>query len=316
MFEKFQTAVRNAYLDIKNNGELHFDRAWPSPGELKIWCLNCYLQGLSKEDELVFIRFFNREQSAKELPVLIENFDLDKLRPLRNFISGETQRRPDENIVKLLAVLINFTPRPYRASDWDEQTYPIDTTKNKENDSEISTVSDDLPKEKIEDYNEEKKEIQIAQLTEQIRPGGKTEATADTIFPPSEKKKSANKTIVYALSSLVFIISVCVVLYNMNTPADCMSWNGEKYVKVDCQNSAQPYQIVGLNKTKLEHFHKITRPDTLNYNDVGKVWYSKIDNRIEFFTYPGHHPIHYEKSLKAATKHIIENYAGANVKNE
>ncbi len=315
MFEKFQMAVRNAYLDQKHNGELHFDRSWPSPGELRSWCLHCYLSGLNKEDEFIFIRFFNREQSDKGLPVLIENFDIDKLRPLRNFISGDTRRRPDENIVKLLAVLINFTPRPYRAADWDEKAYSAEIEKNPENNSEISSLSDNRPLEKLQGYDEEKKEVQIVELIAQAEPDGKTDAT-EALSPASEKKRPLNKTIVYTLSSLTIVVLFCVVFYNIGTTTDCMCWNGEKYMEVDCQDSAQPYQIIGLNKNKMEHFHKITRPDTLNYNDVGKVWYSKIDNRVEFFTHPGYHPVHYGKSLKAATKHIIENYAGVAAKKE
>src|SRR5690606_6119169 len=86
-------------------------------------CLERYLQGLSPEDESVFIYFFNRERSVKDLASLIESFDLDKLRPLRNFISGDTQKRPDESIVKLLAVLIDFKPRPYNASHCDGRVY-------------------------------------------------------------------------------------------------------------------------------------------------------------------------------------------------
>lgn len=314
MFEKFQSAVRNAYLDLKNSGELDFDREWPSPGELKSLCLSCYLRGLSKEDETVFIRFFNREQSTKELPVLIEQFDLDKLRPLRNFISGDTQKRPDENIVKLLAVLINFKPRPYRATDWDDQVYSVGSKKELENQSTTASVPTDLPVD-ILDSLEVEKEIQVEKVGDDVHQEEKSEKKYDIITQTSIKKKSNNKTIVYALGIFVIIVVCCVVFFNIDTP-DCMCWNGERYVEVDCQDRAQPYQVVGLNKNKLVHFRKITRQDTLNFEDVGKVWYSKIDNRLEFFTYPGHHPVHYEKSLKAATKHIIENYAGVNAKSE
>lgn len=44
-------------------------------------------------------------------------FNSDKFRPLRNFIIGETQQ-PAEKAIKLLAVLINLEPRPYKSSDW------------------------------------------------------------------------------------------------------------------------------------------------------------------------------------------------------
>lgn len=118
MFEQFQWAVRNAYLALKNNKELPFDREWPSPGELKKWCLMAYSKGLSKDDAVIFSRFFNHNKTNDDMSTAISNLDVDKLRPLRNFIIGETNRRPDENLVKLLAVLIDFRPRPYTPQDW------------------------------------------------------------------------------------------------------------------------------------------------------------------------------------------------------
>jgi len=123
MFERFQLAVRNAYLDLKNKNELHFGREWPSTGMLKNWCLTVYNTGISKEDELIYNRIFNQTANQDCLETAIKNYDPDKFRPLRNFIIGETKGRPDENLVKLLAILIDFNPRPYHAKDWEDQDY-------------------------------------------------------------------------------------------------------------------------------------------------------------------------------------------------
>ena len=133
MFEKFQLAVRNAYLDLKKNNKLRFDREWPSPGELKDWCLVVYSKGISKDDETIFTRFFNRDNSDDTIETSIRNIDLDRLRPLRNFIIGETNRRPDENLVKLLAILIDFSPRPYRLQDWIIDQNPENSDVNIDN---------------------------------------------------------------------------------------------------------------------------------------------------------------------------------------
>lgn len=300
MFEKFQMAVRNAYLDLKNEGRLHFDREWPSPGELKSWCLTCLVQGLNTDDKLVFMRFFNSEQTAADLADLIESFDLDKLRPLRNFISGETQRRPDEKIVKLLAVLIDFKPRPYNASHWKESTYTDNLNQSEGNPTTekfppVSPISDIETEPNVSD--EEKALIESG--------------TADK--PKSSLKEWMNgipkaKTLLYTGGGLT-LLTLFFVVYKIITPADCMCWNGVRYVEVDCQDKGQPYQIIGLDQNKLAHFQKITRPDTLTYEDIGQVWYSKINNEVEFFTHPGHHPVQHGRSLKAATRHIIVRYA-------
>lgn len=121
MFENFQKAVRDAYLRQKNNHQLDFSREWPSPGNLRRWCLKCYRGGLSKEDQEVFVNFFDYFRRHDSLDSCIRNFDLDKFKPLRNFIAGTTLRRPDENLVKLLAVLVDLRPRPYRRQDWTEE---------------------------------------------------------------------------------------------------------------------------------------------------------------------------------------------------
>ena len=67
--------------------------------------------------------------------------------------------------------------------------------------------------------------------------------------------------------------------------------------------------VIPLDRDRLENFQKIQRLDTLNLEDVNKVWYSKVNNEVEFFTAPGLHPEHQERGLKLATKYIIEKYA-------
>lgn len=305
--------MRNAYLDLKNEGDLHFDRACPSPGELRSWCLKRYLENLNHDDEKVFIDFFNSGKSSKDLSHLIEKFDLDKLKPLRSFINGDTKKRPDENIVKLLAILIDFKPRPYKAYHWGEHIYPGDLNDGKENSLASSSDSDGSSAESPSTDGAEK-EDGTPKAIEQAEVENK-EYKEDTLKPIEIKGRSKHNKLLYAGVGLV-IVTVLFAVYNIFTPADCMCWNGERYVEVDCQDKGQPYQVIGLDKNKLVHFQKITRPDTLNHDDVGKVWYSKINNEVEFFTYPGHHPVEYGRSLKAATEHIINRYAGERATDE
>lgn len=112
----------------------------------------------------------------------------------------------------------------------------------------------------------------------------------------------------YPYGGLIIVI-IAIVIYSFINK-ECMCWNGERYKEVDCKNNIQANEIIALNEDKLHNFQKIMRPDTLSKADVGKVWYSKIDNEVEFFTHSGYHPVHSKKPLKAATEHIINTWAG------
>lgn len=139
---------------------------------------------------------------------------------------------------------------------------------------------------------------------------GSTEVntTAVSALSPIKGKTFFRNKTYYPYGGLVIVIIAIVIFSFINK--ECMCWNEFKYIKVDCRDKTQPNQIVGLNEDKLHNFEKIRKPDTLSKADVGKVWYSKIDNEVEFFTSSGKHPVHINRSLKAATEHIITTWAG------
>ncbi len=114
MFELFKEAVRSAYLTKKNNRTLPYDELEkPSPGDLRNLFLLLIARGLSQDDQETLVRFFKYNGDYVELETHIRRYDLDKFRPLRNYILGNTSN-PSEDIVKILAILIDFQPRPYR----------------------------------------------------------------------------------------------------------------------------------------------------------------------------------------------------------
>ncbi|ERJ59933.1 hypothetical protein [Sphingobacterium paucimobilis] len=133
MFELFKEAVRSAYLTKKKNGELPYDELEkPSPGDLRNLFLLLMAQGLSQHDQETLLRFFMYNGEYAELDTHIRKYDLDKFRPLRNYILGITSN-PSEDVVKMLAILIDFQPRPYR--QWREGYLAKSTvqTEKKEN---------------------------------------------------------------------------------------------------------------------------------------------------------------------------------------
>ena len=95
---------------------------------------------------------------------------------------------------------------------------------------------------------------------------------------------------------------------NLERKKECMYWNGEIYVEVFCGEKIEGTEVLGLNE-EAKLMRKITRPDTLTEeNSLGKVWYDKSNNHVEFFTHYGKHPEN-GKTLKELTSHILEKYA-------
>ncbi|GAA4163919.1 hypothetical protein GCM10022217_33650 [Chryseobacterium ginsenosidimutans] len=95
-----------------------------------------------------------------------------------------------------------------------------------------------------------------------------------------------------------------------------MYWDKDRYMATDSSSLGSQVEIVPMNEYSFKNLKKITRPDTLTTaNAIGKVWYDKSNNHIEFFTSFGKHPEN-EKALKDVTERILETYAGANAELE
>lgn len=89
-----------------------------------------------------------------------------------------------------------------------------------------------------------------------------------------------------------------------------MYWNGERYIGTDSSYISPGIDIVAMDAHKLRHFKRIMRKDTMtDVNSLGKTWYSKYNNEVEFFTDDGIDPDN-GRELRKATSLIIYKYAG------
>lgn len=94
---------------------------------------------------------------------------------------------------------------------------------------------------------------------------------------------------------------------------DYMYWNGDKYIATDSSDLGPQLKVVAMNQYNFRYFKRIKRPDTLTVdNGSGKVWYDKKNNNVEFFTSFGINP-ESGKTLREATKYMIDAHAGKNV---
>ncbi|MCJ8152947.1 hypothetical protein MKJ01_04110 [Chryseobacterium sp. SSA4.19] len=89
-----------------------------------------------------------------------------------------------------------------------------------------------------------------------------------------------------------------------------MYWDGERYVATDSSYISPEFDVVAMDKKAFQHQRKITRKDTITLsNSLGKVWCSKWNNEVDFFTMDGFNPDN-GRELKLASDHMILKYAG------
>lgn len=118
----------------------------------------------------------------------------------------------------------------------------------------------------------------------------------------------------YFLIGAIVIVGL-VIGYLLRPEDQCMYWNGERFIAVSCDNEdIQTVRVVAMDKKRLRKFEKISRIDTINYKDIGRVWYMGADSIPEFFTDSGMHPVDDKKQLKPITKYIIDKYILTNTK--
>lgn len=265
-FDNFKEEVLEDYNRKRKNGQLNTKLEHPSPANLRDYALQRYHEGLKGEDLIIFQEYFNANTSQENLERNIKNIDLGKLKSVQNLLVGNT-KQPDELIIKLIAVLINFEKRPY--SNW-------------KNLKETNTT------EKKTGIKSNKVELLL------------THTKTQNIWIKN----------VYIFIIVILLVVATSIYFSVNffRPAECMYWNGENYTLIKCTDTTNNHNKIPLENNLYQNFKKITRTDTLTETHEGRVWYSKIKNKVEFFTLPGFHPIHKDRMLKPATVYIIEKY--------
>lgn len=96
----------------------------PTPAKLRQECIVVF-RGMLTEDEpdpidLMLLRTFFERPGGEDIRLsTIRTFDIDKFKPLCNFLKGRTRNTSDKNL-ELLAWLIDFSLRPYTRYEYYE----------------------------------------------------------------------------------------------------------------------------------------------------------------------------------------------------
>lgn len=316
-FDQFQEEVLSAYLRKKAAGELPSQLVTLKRANLRNYIRGRVARGYDKKDDAVLKEYFNPDNQYASLNESIHRFDIDKFRPLISYLKLETTSR-DDNISKLLAWLIDFEPRPFE--EWQKARNQVKETDN------VSNVPDSGGEEagpytcEVGGGSSTTKEVIVSDPINEgpngeVNDGGpkgeiKNESTIPE--PPAAKPNQKRIRIIVILITCVLVIGV--LFLNGFGSKHYMYWDGQQYIATSYKEEYSGIDLVPLNRHKLNNFRKIMRPDTLDQDDEKKVWYSKIDKHVEFFTMSGFHPVKRDRSLKAATREILAKYAGDNAR--
>jgi len=295
--QSYQKEVLEKYKKRKG-GELSTYLLKPTPRLIKQACILLLDRRVSAADRHIlncFFQFRNEENKLRE----IQDFDNNRFRPIVNFLKGKAQTTSSENI-ELISWLIDFQPRPlqeYLKSD--------------------SSISEEEP-EKLEIFDEPNDEKEKKKQEEEKRRFEKLNRKEE------EKEKRSRRwrniiifiSVAFGITMLILGVQRWSSYFPKNSSDDfgCMTWADSLYVVVSCDKgplSKYGTQVKPLDKRELKNMRSVAVTAAYDFfTATGKprIWYYKNDeNRYEYFTAPGLHPVNGE-TLKKITPYIIHKY--------
>lgn len=295
LFVEYQSFVLQDYERKKAAVSLSHRMLHLTPSKLKDECEVVCKQRYERKDDKTLEEFFGQGGDKDAWLRAIRRCGTDKFKPLVNFLRGNTGKTEEKNI-ELLAWLIDCELRPYEVAK-----------RNIINGIDVhGVVPGELPK----DDNEKEEEIGPA---EESRLERREKVSAQMDFNKPASYFSAKKIIIM----LIILATVSVGIYLVwqkppivvfTGPQGCMYWAGDHYQQVSCNEKIVGAMVIALDSEKLNHFRKITKPDTITENSIGKVWCVKVNGNYEYYTSDGFHPIDQRLRLRRLSEYVFRNH--------
>lgn len=313
-FPDYQQLVMQSYEQKMVSGTLPHGLKYLTPGKLKDECIKRCTKEVNRRDEKIIRDFCGDLNEAKNCYAIMQRCDTDRFRPLVNYLKRKSENTEEKNI-ELLAWLIDFAGRPWELG----KTIPIDVNEDPAlNDEGLATeglATEGQVATQVITPATGSDQSAISEIpTVPVSIGGPKEQGGtevniiQTSGPQKLKGSSAKRLANAVILSLVMGTGGALWWKEKNHTGDCMYWQEDHYEPVACDQKIPHTMIIALDAMKLKDFRKITRPDTITYQDIGKVWYSKIDTNMEYFTSAGEHPVVFGRQLKPITAYIIDKH--------
>ncbi len=287
--KSYKDDVRKKYINDKENGIIGGDLRNLTPGGLKKICLNSIDRNLSVEDRRTIEKFFELK-SGENLLVKIKKYDIDCFRPICRFLRKKTETIQQHYAIELIAIIIDFNPRPYNRY-----------------------YKNELDEKVIENEDIEAFDTTINYISE-------NEANPDIIVKSKNKKifawyssaSAMNKISFKIIIATILIVTTTLFTITINSKPNWMIWKDDHYEKVNFNLNKYDFNQLKLyQKDRILNFKLIeANCDTTFFKEDGSenIWYGKNKKgKLEYFTGFGLHP-ETAKTLKKITKHMIKKY--------
>lgn len=322
--EDYQIAIKAKYEEVRSIDKTGFLYN-PTPSGLRNLCLEL-LNSLDNNDKEAYDRFFTLKDG--EAYKQIENFEISRFKPLCTFLKGATLTKSPKNL-NLLAVLVDLKPRPFLKFSKNENyplqksanTYEIDDIKSTDTivsepiivvygNNEIKVQAEPANIEVEENTTKDEEKVNNEKNSSSPNP-------VESSYVPAERRNNVFTLNINRINLVLFIVVIISIVFifktNFFNEEGCMVWKEDHWEAISCDTEVKSFAdmpIVHLDKETLERQRKIIATDTTTYFKNGKpvVWYYKRpDDTIEYFSYPGLHPVR-DITLKPISQHIIYKY--------
>ncbi|GAB2676094.1 hypothetical protein GCM10027036_32240 [Flavihumibacter cheonanensis] len=290
MFSDYTYLILDEYYTKLGQNKLPPSLLHLRPARLRDECLKVCEERFQPRDLKTLRDFFGVFDGKEECLKLIERIDVDKFRPLINYLNGDTESTNEKNI-ELLAWLIDFQPRPFELG----RKYG-----RREDGGKEEGGMEDGP----------------LQVAAEVLPWTST-APLELAGMLPRKKTGLLKWVIPGAIAVVTVTGFSIMKLREKPPAiqtfvdtstSCMYWTGEEYKAVPCNARPGTATIIALDTFQLNHFRKVMQIDTITLRSVGKLWYLKRNNFPEIFTAPGNHPEELNKQLRPLSAYMIKKY--------
>jgi hypothetical protein len=320
MYADYEKLVLDDYRRKKSQTILSFTLMHPTAAKIKRECVRLCKGEIQKKDEKVIRDFCEGWDNIKTCLQNIDNCDVDKFKPLSNFLRGDTESTDPKNI-HLLAWLINFQDRPFVFGKEYVSIKETQAGVEAPEPSQIAIVDappvpEDPPTIATEVNNANTEDHAGADLSDASTGAkGNIVSTEDVVYDGQLHIEKGRKKMRFRKVAMVGVLLAVTgtsgYLWRNSTQqgnGGCMYWAKDHFQPIPCNQKVPNTLVVALDTVRVKNFKRITRPDTITNRAKGSVWYSKIDNEIEFFTADGEHPVVIGRRLKPITDYIIDKY--------